>query len=287
MTLRASPHIEKLTDTRRRIHRAVDFIDEHIDRKIALAELADIACISRCHFPRVYGGLVGQSPSETLRRLRLLRARDRIVLDGISPAEAAREAGFSRLHPFIRAYREEFDREPTEIRVSAQQMPRPRPLLNFTIVERSTQQMFGISYDGERAAMDPLTVDAQAYARYLAGDENVQALAIYHDDFLTPYHRNFRCDIGISLDKPEMLAASRSFVGFVSPAGLHACVEQRGLLLDLAPYWEEFVGDTLPRHGWRRRSGPVLRWFVSDRAVTPPSQRLAYLYVPVERAATH
>lgn len=287
MALHTSTRIRRLTDARRRIHRAVDFIDEHIDRKIALAELADIACISRFHFPRVYGGLVGQSPAETIRRLRLLRARDRIVLDGISPAVAAQEARFGRLHQFARAYRKEFDREPIEIGVLPQTLPRPRPLTTFTVVERPSQQMFGVSYEGERAAMDPLTVDAQAYARYLAGDDGAKAMAIYHDDFLTPYDRDFRCDIGIPLDRPDMLAASRSFVEITSPGGLYACVEQRGLLFDVLPYWDEFANDTLPRHGWRRRSGPVLRWFVSDRAVTPPSQRLAYLYIPVERTPSH
>ncbi len=265
----------------------MDFIDENIDRKIALAELADIACISRFHFPRVYGGLVGQSPAETMRRLRLLRARDRILLDGISPAAAAREAGFSRPHLFARAYRKEFDREPAEIGILPQPLPRPRPLLRFTVVERAERQMFGISYDGKRAAMDPLTVDAQAYARYLSGDDDAKALAVYHDDFLTPYDHDFRCDLCIPLDEADTLAASRSFVRVTSPGGLYACVEQRGLLFDIVPYWEEFAEDTLPRHGWRRRSGPVLRWFVSDRAVTPPSQRLAYLYIPIERAPRH
>lgn len=279
MALRPQLPIERLTDTRRRIHRAVDFIDENLDRKISLAELADIACISRSRFPRVYGELVGASPAETMRRLRLLRARDRIILEGVDLAEAGREAGFSRPHLFARAYREEFDREPAEIRVLQQRTARVRPLLNFTIVERPVERMSSISYQGERAVMDPLTVDAQAYARYLAGDQAAQALAVYHDDFLTPYDRNFRCDLCFPLEA----SAAASFSSVVVPGGLYACVEQRGLLFDMVPYWEAFVGETLPQSGWRRATGPVLRWFVSDRAITPPSQRLAYLYIPVER----
>lgn len=117
----------------------------------------------------------------------------------------------------------------------------------------------------------------------MARDNNTKPLAIYHDDFLTPYEHNFSCDIGIPVDTPEILAASWLFHSIISPSGLFACVEQRGLLFDIATYWDEFVGDTLFRHGWRRRSGPVLRWFISNRAVSPPSQRLAYLYIPVER----
>ena len=57
--------------------------------------------------------------------------------------------------------------------------------------------------------------------------------------------------------------------------------------MDLAPHWKDFVEQTLARSGWKQRSGQVLRWFFSDRAVTPPSQRLAYLYIPVERLLSH
>jgi AraC family transcriptional regulator len=279
--------IERLNDTRRRIHRVIDFIDEHIDVDIVLAELADIACMSRFHFQRVYARLVGATPGETIRRLRLLRARDRIVFEGASLDQAAASAGFDSLPVFVRAYRREFDRSPAEINFLPHPLSRPRPLDRFTIVERNAKPMFTTSWYDERLAMDPLLVNTQAYARYLTSDADAKALAIYHDDFLTPYDRDFRADLCFPLTRTAQSDTAELFETVIVPGGLYACVEQRGLLLDLAPHWDEFEHSTLAQAGWRRRQGPVLRWFWSDRAITPPSQRLAYLYIPVEAATTH
>ncbi len=278
----ALPGFEKLTDTRRRIHRAVDFIDENLDRDTSLAELAELACISRWHFQRVFTALVGRSPSDMARSLRLLRARDRIVFDGASVGEVAAEAGFVGIAAFTRAYRREFDRSPREVHMAPPS--RPRPLRHFTIVERPPQMVTTLPYDGQRLALDPFTVDAQAYAG--AGGQAWGALAVYHDHFLTPYDRRFRCDLSFRpiAALPEPAAP---FLTTVMAGGLYACVVQQGLLFDLLPYWHEFATATLPGFGWRLRQGPVLRSFVSDRAVTPPSRRLAYLYAPVERLPRH
>lgn len=276
--------IRRLNDTRRRIHRAVDFIDENLDRDHALSELAGVACMSRFHFQRVYSGMVGETPAETVRRLRLLKARDSIVFDGASPAEAAAIAGFARLASFERAYRACFDRSAAEIRPTSEPLPRPEPLSRFTIVDRKVTEVSATSYVGERAALDPLMTDAQTYARYLTADSQGRALAVYYDDFLTPYDRQFRADLCFTANGPLKGEANDRFAATLVPGGTYACVEQRGLLFDLLPYWSKFENQTLLQAGWRRRIRPVLRWLFSDRAITPPSQRLAYLYIPVEAA---
>ncbi|MDF3074498.1 MAG: AraC family transcriptional regulator [Alphaproteobacteria bacterium] len=278
--------IERLNDTRRRINRVIDFIDEHLDHEMLLAELADIACLSPFHFQRLYARMVGRTPSETIRGLRLLRARDQIVFDAASPQEAAHRAGYASLTSFARAYWREFDRSPAEIRPEPKPTPRPLPLRRFTIVELQAQTMAATSYSGQRLAMDPLTVDTQAYASHLGIPANGKALAIYHDDFLTPYDQAFRCDLCFPADHGKLPDVA-CFADVVVPGGLYACVEQRGLLFDLAPHWAGFVGGPLAQSGWRPRPGPVLRWFFSDRAITPPSQRLAYLYIPVEQPLRH
>ena len=96
-----------------------------------------------------------------------------------------------------------------------------------------------------------------------------------------------RCDFGFPLNEARLAAARDAFTQVVVAGGTYACVEQRGLLVDLVPHWRDFVDGPLAQAGWRQRSGPVLRWFFSDRAITPPSQRLAYLYIPVEQQLRH
>ena len=67
--------------------------------------------------------------------------------------------------------------------------------------------------------------------------------------------------------------------------GCYACVRHRGRLLDLEPHWHRFLHNILPASGWLLRPGNVLREFASDRAITPLSRRIGYIYVPVEPRA--
>ena len=54
-----------------RIERVVDFLSDQVDNNPTLEALADVAAISPFHFHRVYRAVTGETPSATLRRLRL------------------------------------------------------------------------------------------------------------------------------------------------------------------------------------------------------------------------
>ena len=57
-----------------RIERVVGFLSNQVDNNPSLETLADVAAISPFHFHRVYRAVTGETPSATLRRLRLTKA---------------------------------------------------------------------------------------------------------------------------------------------------------------------------------------------------------------------
>lgn len=284
----STPRIERIVDLRRRIHRVVDFIDEHLDGELSLENLADIACISPFHFHRLYTRVVGQSPADTVRGLRLTRATNDIRSHKVSVTQAALTAGYGSPQAFARAYRREYGCSPTEMLVIGigNSMDKRPELIDFTIVERPSIEMDALMYEGPRGRADVLAVDVQGYSHVL-GSSHREIMSVYFEDLMTPASQRFRCALCFCVERRDRLPASLGLERLKIAGGHYACVEQRGLLLDLAPHWQRFIGQVLPSFGWAPRSGPTLRLLVSDRAITPPSQRLSYLYVPVERLPSH
>jgi AraC family transcriptional regulator len=281
------PRIERVVDLRRRIHRVVDFIDENLDTELSLEHLAEIACISPYHFHRLYSRMVGQSPADTVRHLRLMRATSEIRVEGMSVTQAALTAGYGSPQAFARAYRREFGHSPTEMRVMGSMNATQRQAFDeFTIVNRPPLEMEALMYDGQRGQADVLAIDAQVYSQLL-GTGHREIMSVYFGDLMTPASQRFRCALCFCLERRDRMPPGLNLERLQIAGGNYACVEQRGVLLDLAPQWQRFVGQILPSFGWVARPGPILRLLVSDRAITPPSQRLSYLYVPVERLTSH
>jgi AraC family transcriptional regulator len=78
----------------RRLRRGADFIESCATESITLQQMADAACLSRCHFVREFGRLFGRTPHDALCAKRAALAR-RLIATGETDAERiAQAAGF-------------------------------------------------------------------------------------------------------------------------------------------------------------------------------------------------
>lgn len=75
------------------IDRVLRHIDLHLNRPLALNELAEMAGLSVWRFATVFRQQVGVAPHRYICRLRVERAQA-LMREGISAAAAASEAGF-------------------------------------------------------------------------------------------------------------------------------------------------------------------------------------------------
>ncbi len=100
-----------------RVERAIDFIYARFGDDIGLDEIADAAAFSRFHFHRVFSGVVGETVSDFLKRVRLQRAAALLADNpGLSVTEIALASGFSSPSVFARAFRERFGMTASEWR---------------------------------------------------------------------------------------------------------------------------------------------------------------------------
>jgi AraC family transcriptional regulator len=96
---------------------AVEFADANLGEDLSLARLADVACFSPRHFHRIFTSLLGETPDDCVRRLRLQRAAG-LILSREAPTmtEIAMACGFSTPALFSRNFARRFGASPTEWR---------------------------------------------------------------------------------------------------------------------------------------------------------------------------
>lgn len=78
-----------------RLRRVTDFIEEHIDAELSLAELAAIAQFSEYHFSRMFKQSTGLTPHRYVMERRVARAKDLLAQSQLSIREISHSVGFS------------------------------------------------------------------------------------------------------------------------------------------------------------------------------------------------
>jgi AraC family transcriptional regulator len=99
-----------------RLNRVVDHIYAHLDEDIRFDDLAEVACLSPYHWHRIYAAIRGETIAATVRRLRLLRAADRLANSSEPLKAIAERAGYGALDAFARAFKEHYGKTPADYR---------------------------------------------------------------------------------------------------------------------------------------------------------------------------
>ncbi|MBP1081926.1 MULTISPECIES: AraC family transcriptional regulator [Bacillus] len=63
-------------DQQQRIHigKVMKYIEQNLDQKLSLEQLAKVSSYSQFHFHRIFTGLIGETPSDYVKRIRMEKA---------------------------------------------------------------------------------------------------------------------------------------------------------------------------------------------------------------------
>lgn len=89
------------------------YIEDHIEEKITLDELAGHVYMSRFHFSRLFKEITGTTVHQYIIQRRLMKARD-LILSGVLLTEAYSKCGFSDYSCFFRAFKLDYGVSPRE-----------------------------------------------------------------------------------------------------------------------------------------------------------------------------
>ena len=98
------------------VAKAIWYIESHFGRAIALAEIADMAGMSRHHLSRRFSEMTGQNLARYLRARRLSEAARQLAGGAQNILTVALDAGYGSHEAFTRAFRAAFGTTPEAVR---------------------------------------------------------------------------------------------------------------------------------------------------------------------------
>lgn len=99
-----------------RIEEVQRYIRQHLDEPLNREHLADLAGFSIPHFHRVFTGCTGESAISYVRRIRLLRAGQKLRMGAVDIMGVALAAGYESHTSFSKAFKKQFGVSPRAFR---------------------------------------------------------------------------------------------------------------------------------------------------------------------------
>lgn len=287
------------------VQRVIEHAAAHLDEAVALDRLADEACLSPYHFHRVFRGIVGETPLELIRRLRMERAAYRLARSDQSVTSIAFDAGFDTHEAFTRAFRACYATSPSGFR------RRKHPRFDLaascgvhfesrgTIPQFIPRDSGGRSMDVEIKTLPELRVAAvrhigpynqisEAFERLgqvagragLIQPSDTEMVALYYDDPESTPADQLRSDAGLTVPEdaslPEGLSEQRV------PAGRYASAVHVGPYEQLGDAWARMMGEWLPASGRRiSEDAPSYEVYLNNPMTTPKDELRTEIRIPV------
>ena len=271
-----------------RLDRVTDYIHEHLEEAVRSDRLAEVACLSPYHWHRIYVAMRGETISATIRRLRLLRAADRLANSAMPVKTIAERAGYSGADSFARAFKEAYGRTPADYRASG------------------SHAAFKAAAEAEDKEGFPVAIETLATARcasvahtgsYMQIDRAMGRLfaALGAQGILAPDQKM----IAVFFDDPDLVAVDELRSQACSPVtadaavgpplqdtvlrgGLHARLRYRGPYADMKSAYRWLLGVWLPQSGHEPDDAPVFEAYLNSPRHVPPMELLTDIHLPLK-----
>lgn len=103
----------------RALQHVLEHIEGHLDQRLTVADLADVAGLSRAHFSRIFAASEGLPPAEFVLQKRLRRAAKLLTKTADMPVkEVAALCGFDDPNYFSKVFRRLYGTNPSDFRTS-------------------------------------------------------------------------------------------------------------------------------------------------------------------------
>ncbi|MEV7339373.1 AraC family transcriptional regulator [Streptomyces sp. NPDC093544] len=284
-----------------RLNQAMEHIEDHLDQRIEVSDLARIAVTSEYHFRRLFSALAGLPLSEYIRRRRLTVAGAEVLAEERTLLEIAVRYGYSSGEAFARAFRAMHGVGPGEVRrLGASLQSQPRMSFRL-IVEGSSSMRYRVVEKDEfrvvgRKARVPLVHEGMNpgivdFIRGL-GQETIQRI-----ESLSDQEPEGLISVSDNLDESRSEGTELDYYhGVVTgadvpddmdaltvSAGSWAVFESSGPFPRTLQYlWRDVFTQWFPSNPYQSRQGPeILRTRLSQDG----TQADAELWIPVERTA--
>jgi len=285
-----------------RIRRVLRFAQVHLDEPLTPDRLAGIANLSTYHFHRIFSGVVGETLSEYVRRLRLERAAGELRRTDEQVVDIALRAGYDAHEPFTRAFRAHFGAPPSAFRKRDEPLVFPSALcgvhygpdetvsrfvplqenshmIDVRITTLPARRLLAVAHHGDYQGIGPVfdRVYATAAALGLLRPDTV-SLGIYHDDPDATPKDQLRSHACVSIPDDFQLEKAPDGCELLNlPGGEHAIGIHKGPYRTLHDSYRWFFGQWLPSSGREPAHTPVHEIYLNDPQTTPEAELITHI----------
>jgi AraC family transcriptional regulator len=271
-----------------RLLRVLAYIYDHLDGDLSLDALADVACMSRFHWHRVFRAMTGETPAEAARRIRLLKAANALVHDNMPLAQVAARHGYPNVSSFTRAFSAAHGISPGEFRARGVRLANalhlnPGDPAMYPVQIRTLPQAAaaGVPHQGAYTELGRAfqQLGGVLFARNLT--PHVQGMvAIYHDapGSKPDAQMSSHAAVIVSDDFPSSVEGLERLD---LKGGRYAVLEHAGPYATLGNAYAWLYGTWLPASGEEPADAPPLEVYLNDPGQTPPDQLRTEIRLPL------
>ena len=271
-----------------KLNRVLSYICENMDEDLDLDTLADIACVSRYHWHRVFKAMTGETLADVVRRVRLSAAANNLLRDDMSVNAVAEQVGYKNLASFSRAFKAAHGFSPQEFR---KQGAETTILLNLNKGAEGLYPVKVLDLKGFRAAgvchIGPYQKIGKAFSA-LGGVLMSNSLmsraelvfAVYHDPPESRPSAELRSHVAVAIKDgfPDTLS---SLDYFDVLGGRYAVLQHKGPYARLKFAYDWIYGAWLLQSGFELRDEPPLEVYISDLKTTPSADLITEIRLPL------
>ncbi|KQV91611.1 GyrI-like domain-containing protein [Rhizobacter sp. Root1221] len=274
-----------------RFERVRQYIRTHLDDRLDLNTLAEVAHLSAHHWHRVYHAVHGETVADTVKRLRLHRAAGDLAQGTMPVADVARRSGYPNVQSFTRIFKAVYGLPPARYREEGAHAPLPDATGPDRLKPRAASWDVDVQ---DRPARALVTVDhtgsymdiGHAFERLYGGlaasglmRPGLRSFGIYLDDPTAKDEVLLRSKAAVLLDVTQALPAPLG--RHVLPAGRCAVLRYRGPYASMRAAYDWLFGEWLPASGLEPADAPVVEEYLNNPRDTAPADLLTDIELPL------
>jgi AraC family transcriptional regulator len=294
----------------KRMNLAVDYLQNHIEAEFDLKALADAASFSPFHFHRLYTRIMGETPGETLKRIRLEKSLKLLFFNlNESITDIALGCGFSSSSNFSRAFQKYYHCSPRFFRKKGYERCKSVKYENsnagkvfndmkcYNRYKELNKKVFlknipdyhyayirhygAYGRPGPGGAWEKIKNQADKYGLSRGG--YLQIVVIHDYPGITPDEK-CRLDTGITLEKRQTWLPFNTSLNLGKiKGGRYAVIGYEGPVSGIKSFCSDFFDNWLPFSGYQPDDKPLLNIFRKGHNDPEDEKLISDICVPVRQ----
>ncbi|WP_221075122.1 AraC family transcriptional regulator [Agarivorans aestuarii] len=284
-----------MASQQQRINAVKIHLEQRLDSPLDIEQLASLACVSRFHFCRLFHAYVGESIYAYRKRLLLERSLNHLRFSQQTLVDIASQSGYQNQASFNKAFKQQFEQTPLQIRNQAWLEPKQHPVKPNKFPPQAAGQVEVIelapqSVLSKRELGPYLQAAPKAWRQLLnacngMGLDTQQAtmLGVSYDDPSVTHPEQVRFDACLSLPieqpSPEALPSTSQLAELdiqqlTLAGGLFAKLRHYGGYANIPSSYQVVLRDWLPQSSYQLRDANCLEIYHNQTADDVPEQTL-------------